>query len=51
MPSTKTNKKTAEEGKNVKGKKINSADKKSTEKNTKTKTSERNDVNSDVDQE
>ena len=47
-----TNKKTAEEGKNVKKKKSNDAHKKNdSDKTGKRKTSERSDVNSDVDEE
>ncbi len=52
MASRETNKKTAEEGKNVKKKKHNDAPKKNEPaKSSKTKTSDRSDVNSDVDQE
>ena len=52
MSLQRTNKKTAEEGKNVKKKKSNDAHKKNDpDKRGKIKTSERSDVNSDVDQE
>ena len=45
------NKKTAEEGKNVKNKKENADNKTTNQSNNKTKTTERSDVNSDVEQE
>lgn len=52
MSSQETNKKTAEEGKNVKSKKSSNAHKKNDSPKTgKTKTNKRADVNSDVDQE
>ena len=51
MATGRENKKTAEEGKNVKDKKAKSAKPASTSKNDKTKTVDRPDVNSDVEQE
>lgn len=51
MNDKSTNKKTVEEGKNIKGKKENPDAEKTSKTNNKTKTSERTDVNNDVDQE
>ena len=51
MADEEINKKTAEEGKNVKNKKDDDGKETTTSSESKTKTTERSDVNSDVEQE